>query len=72
MSIVGNKDQPDSHIKSRIISPFNHHFIFLMSPILKHESLSFLSTLFKDKLAFKSLDQLVAVFQMTKDWEVPV
>lgn len=43
-----------------------------MSPILKHESLSFLSTLFKDKLAFKSLDQLVAVFQMTKDWEVPV
>jgi len=27
--------------------------------------------LFEDKLAFKSLDQLVAVFQMAKDWEVP-
>lgn len=71
VSTVGSKHQPDSHIKSRIISCFNHQIIFLITPILKHESLSFLSMLFEDKLAFKSLDQLVAVFQMAKDWEVP-
>lgn len=67
VSTADHKDQPDSHIKSRIISCFNHQFLFLMASILKYESWSFSSKLLKDKLSFKSLEELVAVFKTTKD-----
>lgn len=42
-----------------------------MASILKYESWSFSSKLLKDKLSFKSLEELVAVFKTTKDWEFP-